>query len=96
MRTEAPAGTPITDDELARIGRRLVALVGTSAAMGHVSPAGTTMYVAPDPDDWTSQLVVDAFGACLVGEHGDAHRERLAHFVEHSDVLDRIAEAVTR
>lgn len=85
----------LTDHDHYRLGVYVARIVGTQAALGHDNPAATTDYIgAPDHPDPMFCLAVDAFRACRTD--APEARARLAEAVERYDLLDLIADAVTR
>jgi len=82
----------LTYDDLAEIGAAFVAMLGTQAAMGHVS-AGLSArdYVSVADLTPNQRIVRQAFVTTCVGEH-DNEAAEVAAFVELHDLLDVLAE----
>jgi hypothetical protein len=86
-------GQPITMEDLTLIGAALLNSIGTTALLGHKSPAGTLDY-STGGSMWHSQLVRDVI-AWSSGHVNKAPgcRERLLHLMHDGGWLRRQMEA---
>ena len=91
--------TTTTYAEAARIGEVLLRAVAAMSAMGHDSPATTTIYIDPRSDPAVG-FVRDVFLASKFDDHADTQvvdaRARIFQYVDEAGWLDVISDAVTR
>jgi len=86
--------TTVTEADLIRIGELVLNSISVMSALGHVSPARSTVYMEPG-DDPMDRLVRDVLLTCITGGNDDA-RKRICRFVEKSGWNAKIALAVVR
>ena len=86
--------TTVAESDLIRIGELVLNSISVMNALGHVSPAQSTVYMEPG-DDPMDRLVRDVLLTCIAGGD-DAARERICRFVEESGWNAKIALAVVR
>lgn len=86
--------TTVTEADLIRLGEFVLNSISAMSALGHVSPAQSTVYMDPG-DEPMGKLFRDVLLTCITGGD-DAARERICRFVDESGWNTKIALAVER
>ncbi len=86
--------TTVTEADLIRLGELVLNSISVMSALGHVSPAQSTVYMDPG-DEPMGELFRDVLLTCIAGGN-DAARKSICRFVEESGWNAKIALAVVR
>lgn len=95
-RSETTFTHGLTPEDVIRAGEAVLMFIGSSVALGHVSPNGLMDYAArpDDDDDPIGGIVWDAFASTRAGGSWDEARANLIRFAGQRGLLDAVGEAI--